>query len=86
MINISKTISSWLERQRNRSKAKKEALLQVRAKEVIQVREFDGSVYLSYLNTPVIKVENIKTTIADTLSAARDAYVKYRKGENVYGD
>lgn len=77
MKKIKTIFNDWLTRQRNRSKAKKEAVLRVQAKEVIQVREFNGVVYFAYHNVPLLRVEDIRTSIADTLTGIRDTYVKY---------
>jgi hypothetical protein len=51
------------------------------SKVVIQAREFDGEIYLSYKGVPLIKQEDMNYLLSEQLSRTRDAYKKYMENE-----
>jgi len=74
-------ISNWLKRINERSKA---ACQERRIKQLeniscksINVTEFNGRVYISYEGVPIVRVDDLKTKVPDTLAQAREDYLAW---------
>lgn len=76
-MNILKSISEWFKNHKKHTVAKRQTLCQEHAKELIQVREFNGTVYFSYNDTPLLSINDFKGSIAETLDKAREVYTEY---------
>ena len=46
---------------------------------IIQLREFEGKIWLCYDNIPLIEQEQLKMDICDTIKDAREAVCRYYK-------
>lgn len=45
----------------------------------VQLREFEGKIWICYKNIPIIEQEQLKMDICDTVNDARDAVCRYFK-------
>jgi len=79
MKQIFEQLRTWLTTQKKLAKAKKQAVLKEQSDDIVQIREFNGSVYLSYMNVPLVKTDTLKTSIPETLAAVREVFVKYKE-------
>lgn len=77
MNAIERNIRAWLSRQRTRSTARKKAMLELQARQTLQIREFDGELYYSFRNIPIMLVGDVKVPYDEALEKARAAYVTY---------
>ena len=58
-------------------KRHKEAIEQVY--DSIQLREFEGKIWLCYDNIPIVEQEQLKDTLCNTVSKTREAVCRYYK-------
>ena len=70
---------SVLEHSRRVSEAKRKALLQVEAEDIIQVREFNGKLYVCYRDIPLVEESQLNRQAEITVRSVRAAYVEYFK-------
>ena len=56
---------------------REEAIAQVNR--CVQLREFEGKIWLCYDNIPLIEQEQLKMDICDTIKDAREAVCRYYK-------
>lgn len=70
---------SVLEHSRRVSKAKRTALLQVEAEDIIQVREFNGKLFVCYRDIPLVDESQLNNQAEITVKTVRAAYVEYFK-------
>ena len=45
----------------------------------VQLREFEGKIWLCYNNVPIVEESQLKDTICNTVSKAREAVCRYYK-------
>ena len=45
----------------------------------VQLREFEGKIWLCYNDIPIVEQEQLKDTLCNTLSNTRDALCRYYK-------
>lgn len=76
-MNMIEKLTEWMKNRRKHTMARRRALCDEHAKELIQVREFEGVVWFAYNDIPLLTVNDFKGSIADTLDAARQAYSDY---------
>ena len=70
--NPFKTLSEYFEKNR-----RKEAIAQVNRE--VQLREFEGKVWLCYNNVPIVEQSQLKDAICDTITYTRAAVCRYFK-------
>lgn len=73
--NPFKTLSEYFEKNR-----RKEAIAQVNRE--VQLREFEGKVWLCYNNVPIVEQSQLKDAICDTITYTRAAVCRYFKLTN----
>ena len=73
--NIKNPFKTWAENyEKNR---RKEAIAQVNR--CVQLREFEGKIWICYNNVPIVEQEQLKMDICDTIKDAREAVCRYYK-------
>ena len=70
--NPFKTLSEYFEKNR-----RKEAIAQVNRE--VQLREFEGKIWLCYNNVPIVEQSQLKDAICDTITDTRAAVCRYFK-------
>ena len=56
---------------------REEAIAQVNRD--VQLREFEGKIWLCYNNVPIVEQEQLKDTLCNTLASTREAVCRYYK-------
>ena len=67
-----KTLYEYFEKNR-----RKEAIAQVNRE--VQLREFEGKIWLCYNNVPIVEQSQLKDAICDTITYTRAAVCRYFK-------
>ena len=70
--NQFKSLSEYFEKRR-----RKELIEQVN--QDVQLREFEGKIWLCYNNVPIVEESQLKDTICNTVSKTREAVCRYYK-------
>ena len=70
--NPFKTFSEYYEKKR-----REEAIEQVHRD--VQLREFEGKIWLCYNDIPIVEQEQLKDTLCNTLASTREAVCRYYK-------
>lgn len=74
-LKIKNPFKTWAEL--DAQKRHKEAIEQVYNS--IQLREFEGKIWLCYDNIPIVEQEQLKDTLCNTVSKTREAVCRYYK-------
>lgn len=81
MITIIKKVNEWFmqyhERSVKRNLAKRITLLRAEAEDIVQVREFNGKLFVCYRDIPIIEQAALGCSIQSAVINAREAYVLY---------
>ena len=73
--NIKNPFKTWAENyEKNR---REEAIAQVHRD--VQLREFEGKIWICYNNVPIVEESQLKDTICNTVSKTREAVCRYYK-------
>lgn len=59
---------------------RKEAVAQVNRE--VQLREFEGKIWLCYNNVPIVEQSQLKDTLCNTVASTREAVCRYFKLTN----
>lgn len=70
--NPFKTLSEYYEKKR-----REEAIAQFNRD--VQLREFEGKIWLCYNNVPIVEESQLKDTLCNTVSNTREAVCRYYK-------
>ena len=74
-LKIKNPFKTWAELyEKNR---REEAIAQVNRD--VQLREFEGKIWICYNNVPIVEQEQLKMDICDTIKDAREAVCRYYK-------
>ena len=74
-LKIKNPFKTWAELyEKNR---REEAIAQVNRD--VQLREFEGKIWLCYNNVPIVEESQIKDTLCNTLASTREAVCRYYK-------
>lgn len=77
-FKIKNPFKTWAENyEKNR---RKEAIAQVNRE--VQLREFEGKIWLCYNNVPIVEQSQLKDAICDTITYTRAAVCRYFKLTN----
>ena len=68
--NPFKTLSEYYEKKR-----REESIAQVNRD--VQLREFEGKIWLCYNNVPIVEQSQLKDTICNTVASTREAVCRY---------
>lgn len=83
MITIIKKVNEWFmqyhERSVKRNLAKRITLLRAEAEDIIQVREFNGKLFVCYRDIPLVEESQLNNQAEITVKTVRVAYVEYFK-------
>ncbi len=77
---IKKYISAWHKQFVERAEAKRKAQLEAEVNEAVQVREFNGELYVSIHGAPLLGVGDIKGTLTEAVAHCREIYKSYLEG------
>lgn len=64
--------ASWREEQKEKIRAE--------AADVIQAREWDGRLWLSFRDAPIVPEKSLNVPLVEAVAACREAYVRWREG------
>lgn len=70
---------NWKTNYDAKMEARKEAKRQRDAEFELDIREFDGELFIAYNNIPVVNVHHLNTDIVDVLLVSRESLVMYKK-------
>ena len=70
--NQFKSLSEYFEKRR-----RKELIAQVN--QDVQLREFEGKIWLCYNDIPIVEQEQLKDTLCNTIAKTREAVCRYYK-------
>ena len=74
-IKIKNPFKTWVENyEKNR---REESIAQVNRD--VQLREFEGKIWLCYNDIPIVEQEQLKDTLCNTVSKTREAVCRYYK-------
>ena len=74
-LKIKNPFKTWVENyEKNR---REEAIAQVNRD--VQLREFEGKIWICYNNVPIVEESQLKDTICNTVSKTREAVCRYYK-------
>ena len=74
-LKIKNPFKTWVENyEKNR---REESIAQVNRD--VQLREFEGKIWLCYKDIPIVEQEQLKDTLCNTLASTRDAVCRYYK-------
>lgn len=74
-LKIKNPFKTWAENyEKNR---REEAIAQVNRD--VQLREFEGKIWICYNNVPIVEESQLKDTICNTVSKTREAVCRYYK-------
>lgn len=74
-LKIKNPFKTWAELyEKNR---REEAIAQVHRD--VQLREFEGKIWLCYNDIPIVEQEQLKDTLCNTLASTREAVCRYYK-------
>ena len=74
-LKIKNPFKTWAENyEKNR---REESIAQVNRD--VQLREFEGKIWLCYDNVPIVEESQLKDTICNTVSKTREAVCRYYK-------
>lgn len=82
-----KPISQWFkklcERHRAKRRLKRERFLDNLSCESINITEFDGRLYITYRDVPVVRVDDVKIDPVKLVAQARKDYLAWKAKFNV---
>ena len=87
-MNMIESLKAWLcawstERRVRNAEQRKRALAR-ESEVVIQVREFNGEVYLCVNNKPIVPADGLSWDLPTALTVARDSWFKWKEKEARY--
>jgi len=68
-----KPAATWREEQQKKIKADAESL--------VQVREWDGGLWLSFDGVPVAREEQLNTSLVEAVRECREAYIRHKEAQ-----
>ena len=74
-LKIKNPFKTWAESYEK--SRREEAIAQVNRE--VQLREFEGKIWLCYNNVPIVEQSQLKDAICDTITYTRDAVCRYFK-------
>lgn len=72
----------WAAYKAKRKRSNQEAMERL-VSQVINVTEFDGSLWIAYNDTPIVQVKNLSTTIEETIADSRKNYLAWKIKYNI---
>ena len=83
MINfleeIKKRIQVWHENRADRIENRRQVQLDAEAREVVQVMEFNGKLYICVYGKPLFDIDIFKGSVAEVVANARSAYKDWKE-------
>ena len=76
---LRKKLQVWHERRAERIEAERQALLDVEARNAVQVMEFNGELYACVNGVPLFGVSDINGTLPEAVAQARQNYNDWKE-------
>ena len=76
---LRKKLQVWHERRAERIEAERQALLDVEARNAVQVMEFNGELYACVNGVPLFGVSDINGTLPECVAKARQNYKDWKE-------
>lgn len=76
---LRKKLQVWHERRAERIEAERQALLDVEARNAVQVMEFNGELYICVHGTPLFDIDIFKNSVAEVVACGRSAYKDWKE-------
>ena len=76
---LRKKLQVWHERRAERIEAERQALLDVEARNAVQVMEFNGELYACVNGVPLFGVSDINGTLPEAVAKARQNYKDWKE-------
>ena len=76
---IKKRIQVWHEGRAERIEAERQAQLDAEAREVVQVMEFNGKLYICVYGKPLFDIDIFKGSVAEVVANGRRAYKDWKE-------
>ena len=73
-LKIKNPFKAWIE-----SYARRHELAIEQVNKDVQLREFEGKIWLCYGNTPIVEQNQLRDTLCNTLASTREAVCRYYK-------
>ena len=74
-LKIKNPFKTWFE---NYEKSRREESI-AQVNRDVQLREFEGKIWLCYNDIPIVEESQLKDTLCNTLASTRDAVCRYYK-------
>ena len=74
-LKIKSMFKAWIEKCSN--ERRKEVIERVNRS--VQLREFEGKIWLCYNDIPIVEQEQLKDTLCNTIAKTREAVCRYYK-------
>lgn len=84
LSKIGAWLHAWQERRRERTAKRHSEELKQEAGRVLQVREFEGQLYVCYNEVPLLTACMLKEDLPMAVEAARGMYVEYHKSRETW--
>lgn len=76
---IKRRIQVWHEKRAERIEAERQALLDVEAREAVQVMEFNGRLYICVNGKPLFDIDIFKDSVAEVVTSGRQTYKDWKE-------
>lgn len=76
---IKKSIRRWHEKKTERSEAKRLLRLDAEAREVVQVMEFNGRLFICVNGKPLFDIDIFKNSVAEVVANGRKVYKDWKE-------
>ena len=73
-LKIKNPFKAWVE-----SYARRHELAIEQVNKDVQLREFEGKIWLCYCNIPIVEQNQLRDTLCNTLASTREAVCRYYK-------
>lgn len=76
---LKKRLQTWHEERADRMQNKRQARLDVEAREAVQVMEFNGELYVSVHGIPLFGQSDLSDDLAEAVASGRKAYKDWKE-------
>ncbi len=84
LTKIRAWLHAWQEQRRQRKAERYNEDLKQEAKHVLQVREFEGQLFVCYNEVPLLTTRMLKEDLPLVVESARGMYVEYHKAKELW--
>lgn len=72
-------LSEWKKKYEEKVAKRREARRVLASELELDIREFDGELYIAHQNVPIVNIHHLNTDIVDVLLVSRETLVAYKK-------